>query len=239
MKAHYHSIETFGTVDGPGIRYVLFLAGCNLGCTFCHNPDTWVQGKQTISVQEVLADIVKYRTFYDTSGGGITISGGEPLLQADFVAALLAACQGLTINTAIDTAGFVPRKNIDTVLPFVNQVLFSLKSATSSVHQTLTCTGNEAIIANLFYIAEQVPLTLRYVVIPGINDSPEEITELAELVQALPKSIPIDLLPYHSMGRSKWEALGMSYRLAQVPPALPEDIQRVKNILTALGISTL
>ena len=135
MKAYYHSINTFGTVDGPGIRYLLFLAGCNLGCSFCHNPDTWVRTGKTISVDEIVEEIKKYRVFYDKSGGGITVSGGEPLLQAEFVSELFAKCKELGIHTALDTGGFFAQAELDKVPE--NQTVLSRKMRLSLAQNDL------------------------------------------------------------------------------------------------------
>lgn len=240
MKAYYHSVETFGAVDGPGIRYVLFLAGCNLGCAFCHNPDTWTQGGKTITVAEVLDDIAQYRSFYEASGGGITVSGGEPLLQAEFVAELFKACKAERIHTILDTSGYASQRKVEMVLPYADQVLFCLKAVTSKVHRQLTVAdNNEGIIANLRHIAAVATVTVRYVIIPGVNDSQSELMALAGLLQTLTKPVKVELLPYHTLGRHKWETLGMPYRLAAVPDAGPADLTRAKRLFEDSGIAVL
>jgi pyruvate formate lyase activating enzyme len=239
MKAYYHSIETFGTVDGPGIRYVLFLAGCNLGCVFCHNPDTWPRGEKTITVAQVLKDLSMYRSFYELSGGGITVSGGEPLLQAEFVAELFRACKAERIHTVLDTSGYTSQQNIALVVPYVDQVLFCLKAVNPAVHQQLTVAGNDDIIANLRYVATVATVIVRYVIIPGINDFPSDIVALASLLSTLPKPVKVELLPYHTLGRHKWESLGLQYNLSAVPDAKPDDIHNAKKILEDTGIVVL
>ena len=238
MKAYYHSIETFGAVDGPGIRYVLFLAGCNLGCAFCHNPDTWTQGKKTITVAEVLEDIAKYRSFYEASGG-ITVSGGEPLLQAGFVAELFQACKAEGIHTVMDTSGYASRQDVEMVLPYADQVLFCLKAVSPKVHRQLTVGDNDAIIANLQHIVAATTVTVRYVIIPGINDSQSELMALAGLLHALTTPVKAELLPYHTLGRHKWDSLGLPYRLPTAPDAKPDDMNRAKQILEDAGIAVL
>lgn len=238
MKAYYHSIETFGAVDGPGIRYVLFLTGCNLGCAFCHNPDTWTQGKKTITVAEVLEDIAQYRSFYEAPGG-ITVSGGEPLLQAGFVAELFKACKAEGIHTVLDTSGYASRQSVEIVLPYADQVLFCLKAVSPKVHRQLTVGDNDAIIANLQHIVAATTVTVRYVIIPGINDSQSELMALAGLLHALTTSVKVELLPYHTLGRHKWESLGLPYRLPAVPDAKPDDMNRAKQILEDAGIAVL
>jgi len=239
MQGYYHSIEHFGTVDGQGIRYVLFLSGCQLRCRFCHNPDTWQQGSQLISTEQVLADILHYRHFYDGSGGGITVSGGEPLLQSQFVAELFAACQNHNIHTTIDTAGYYDQENITAVLPYTKAVLFSIKAVDPQKHRQLAGFDNHQILSNLHYFTQHIPVTLRYVVIPGITTSDEDIQALAGLVHSLPAPVPVELLPYHSLGRQKWQALQMNYTLAHVPDATLQDVTLVANLLKKKGITLL
>lgn len=236
MKAYYHSINTFGTVDGPGIRYLLFLAGCNLGCSFCHNPDTWVRTGKTISVEEIVEEIKKYRVFYDKSGGGITVSGGEPLLQAEFVRELFTKCKEVGVHTALDTGGFVAQAELDKVLPHTDLVMFSLKAVDEEVHRQLTGKDNVLILQNLFHAASQTQLVLRYVVIPGVNESDSDLSKLAAIIKQLPPTVKIDLLPYHTMGKTKWQALKIPYKLNSVPDASQSDMQRVRDFFANAGI---
>lgn len=236
MKGYYHSIEPFGTVDGPGIRYVLFLAGCALSCDFCHNPDTWERGNKTITVEEVLADLEKYRSFYDASGGGITVSGGEPLLQPEFVAALFQACTERGIHTTLDTAGYCPAANVAQVLPYTKLVLFGLKAVDPLVHERLTRVQPTEIISNLRSVCASVPVVVRYVVIPGVNNRRTDWEALKLLVQSLPGKVTVDLLPYHLQGKIKWECLGKEYPLPDIAAADAKDVAEGKQILTAGGI---
>lgn len=237
-SGYYHSVETFGTVDGPGIRYVLFLSGCGLQCKFCHNPDTWQQGEKTITVEEVLCDIKRYKNFYDRSGGGLTVSGGEPLLQPKFVASLFKACQKAGIHTLLDTSGAAPKENLQEVLPYTNQVQFSIKAASKSLHAELTVMESTAIIPNLHYIADsQVSLVIRFVLIPSITDTQAELKKLADLIHSLPGKYRLELLPYHILGKEKWAALGKSYSLEHIPSATPEDIKKAASFLESLLIN--
>jgi len=238
MEGYYHSTERFGTVDGPGIRYVLFLSGCQLRCRFCHNPDTWRQGRQTISTEKVLADLLRYRHFYDASGGGLTLSGGEPLLQSQFVAELFKACHAHNIHTMIDTAGYYDQENITAILPYTDAALFSIKSADPERHRWLAGFDNTQIINNLKYMTQHLPVTLRYVVIPGITN-PFEIDVLINLIQSLPRPVTIELLPYHTYGRQKWQALQMKYTLDHIPEATPNDMKIVTDRLMAQGINVI
>ena len=236
MKGYYHSKETFGTVDGPGIRYVLFLAGCNLGCVFCHNPDTWQKGSKTITPQEVLADLQEYRHFYED--GGLTISGGEPLLQPEFVAETFALCKTQGIHTVLDTAGYCSAEALLQVLPYTDQVLFSLKAATRDLHRQLTAApSNDVVLRNLRYIAARKPVVIRYVVLPGISDRPEELAALISLLQGIEaQDLQVDILAYHKMGVYKWEELGMSYALEDLRAAGASDVELVKEKLKQAGL---
>lgn len=235
MQAYYHSIEEFGTVDGRGIRFVLFLAGCGLGCAFCHNPDTWERGRRQISIEQVLACYGEYKEFYQASGGGITVSGGEPLQQADFVAALFKACQELGIHTTLDTSGYAPRFALTQVLPYTEELLFCLKASCESKYKYLTNAGMADILKNLEYAVKLTSSTVRYVVIPDVNDRPEDICALAGIMHRLPNA-KLELLPYHNLGMSKWQELGWKYKLAAVRQANSVDIERMTARLLELGV---
>ena len=235
MQAYYHSIEEFGTVDGLGIRFVLFLSGCGLGCAFCHNPDTWERGHRQISIEQVLASYDEYRDFYQASGGGITVSGGEPLQQADFVAALFKVCRERGIHTTLDTSGHAPRFALTQVLPYTDELLFCLKASCDSKYKHLTNAGMAEILKNLEYAVTLTSSTVRYVVIPDVNDRPEDICALASIMSRLPTA-KLELLPYHSLGMSKWQELGWAYKLAAVRQANSADIERMTGQLLELGV---
>ncbi len=239
MQASYHSVETFGTVDGRGIRYVLFLSGCTMGCVFCHNPDTWSYGEKTITVAQVLADLNKYRRFYEASGGGITVSGGEPLLQADFVEALFKACREAGIHTTLDTAGCCPPESAARVARYTDEVLFCLKAASAAGYKELTAVDNTEVLANLRFFAAATSVTVRYVVIPGVNNAPADLRELAGLLKTLPRPLPVELLAYHELGREKWAKLGMPYRLEGIPSATAQQMAEARRILTSQGVVVL
>lgn len=239
VKGYYHSIDTFGAVDGRGIRYVLFMSGCSLGCKFCHNPDTWEQGNKVITAAEILKDYKRYRPFYNASSGGITVSGGEPLLQADFVAELFELCRHEGIHTTLDTSGYGPPSGITTVVAHTDEVLFSIKAVNPLKHKMLTQQNNDVILTNLRTAAALASITIRYVVIPDLNDSYEDIEALGMLVNSLNKDVPVELLPYHTLGRQKWDSLGWSYQLDDVRDATPENINFVRSILTKQHINVL
>ena len=239
MTGYVHSLEPFGTVDGPGIRMVVFLAGCQLGCAFCHNPDTWREkAGQQLTVEDILARFERNKPFYRK--GGITVSGGEPLLQAPFVRALFTACRERGIDTALDTAGYAPAEALASVLPVTDRVLFGLKAVHPLRHQRLTQRDNELILANLRQAAAgQAELVVRWVVIPGENDSADELSRLADLLHSLNRPLTVELLPYHTMALVKWQALGMHYKLADAPEATKEMVAAVRQTLAANGIICL
>ena len=240
MKGYYHSIETFGTVDGNGIRYVLFLAGCALGCRFCHNPDTWGAGSKTVTVEEVLADYRRYRLYYEASGGGLTVSGGEPLLQPGFVASLFAACRDKGIHTTLDTAGYAEASGIGAVVRNTDTVLFGLKGALEETYNRLTNCTQGKIVDNLYLVSGYpVELIIRYILIPSVNDSERELEAVAKLITSLKRNASVELLPYHTMGISKWHQLGLEYLLDGIPPASDADILNAKSFLTYAGITVV
>ena len=216
---------------------MLFLTGCALGCRFCHNPDTWEAGGKTVTVEAVLADYAKYAPYYAASGGGITVSGGEPLLQPEFVAALFAACREQGIHTTLDTAGFAAADSLASVLAYADTVLFGLKAVSSVSHRRLTGRDNSEILANLRLVAGSASeLVVRYIVVPGINNSPEELEALAILLNGLPQPVKVELLAYHLMGKAKWQQLGKHYELEGVPAAKETDMRQAAEVLSRQGI---
>ncbi|SDF43201.1 pyruvate formate lyase activating enzyme [Sporolituus thermophilus DSM 23256] len=234
-----HSCEPCGTVDGQGIRYVLFLAGCALRCKFCHNPDTWQPTGRPVTLDAVLSDLARYEAFYRFSGGGVTVSGGEPLLQAEFVAALFRACRRQGIHTTLDTAGFASPEKMAMVLPYTDAVLFSIKAALADKHVWLTGRSPGPIGENLRTAVGCAPVTVRYVVIPGLTDTAADFAALADLLHGLPRPVSVELLPYHTLGRAKWEGLGRRYPLAGVPAARREQMLAARAALTAQGIRVI
>lgn len=239
MQAYYHSTEIFGTVDGQGIRYVLFLTGCALACKFCHNRDTWQNKGDSITVEQVIKQYNRYRPYYEASGGGITVSGGEPLLQADFVAELFQRCRLDGIHTTLDTAGYAGQDSLARVSVHADAVLYGLKAIDDAIHRQLTGASNRLILTNLRWLADKAAVTVRYIVIPGINDSKADINKLALYLQSLPVLPPVELLPYHAAGRYKWQELGHVYPLEGIREAGVEDINHARLELTRRGIVVL
>lgn len=241
MLGRIHSIETFGTVDGPGLRYVLFMQGCLLRCQFCHNPDTWKrsEGKQ-VSVAEIIKEIEDYQPFFEAAGGGVTVSGGEPLLQLDFLAALFRELKQRGIHTAIDTSGGCYsssptfRKKLDEVLDLTDLVLLDIKQINEDKHQKLTGMSNRHILDFAAYLDERhVPVWIRHVLIPGKTDIDEDLTKLSRFISTLTNVEKIDVLPYHQLGVYKWKELGLDYPLEGTEPPTEDRVENAKRILHA------
>ncbi|KAA6451933.1 pyruvate formate-lyase-activating protein [Bacillus swezeyi] len=240
MNGNIHSIETFGTVDGPGIRYVIFTQGCLLRCQFCHNADTWEigAGKQ-MSVSEIVHDVQSYLPFIQSSGGGITVSGGEPLLQLPFVIELFKACKKLGIHTALDSSGgcysraLSFQKQITELIKYTDLVLLDIKHINRQKHIKLTGMPNNHILDFAGFLNEQqVPVWIRHVLVPGISDIDDDLITLGEFIGALANVQKIEVLPYHKLGVYKWEALGIEYPLKGVEPPSAERVEHAYRLLT-------
>lgn len=239
MKGRIHSIETCGTVDGPGLRYVIFMQGCLLRCQFCHNPDTWkmTDGKE-VTVQELVNDIESYLPFFQASGGGVTVSGGEPLIQTKFITELFKELKKLGIHTAIDTSGGCYskspsfRKSLDELLSMTDLVLMDLKQIDPEKHKKLTGLKNNHILDFARYLNDkQIPIWVRHVLVPGITDFDEDLYKLSDFIQTLSNVDRVEVLPYHKLGVYKWEELGYDYPLEGVEPPTEERVKNAVNIL--------
>ncbi|MEH7384436.1 pyruvate formate-lyase-activating protein [Bacillus sp. JJ1521] len=239
MNGRIHSIETCGTVDGPGLRYVIFTQGCLLRCQFCHNPDTWKlnMGKE-MSVSEIINDIKTYLPFFQASGGGVTVSGGEPLLQLDFLIELFKECKKLGIHTTIDSSGgcftrslqFMER--LEELLTLTDLILLDIKEIDSAKHKELTGMSNEHILDFAQYLSDKnVPVWIRHVLVPTISDNDEDLTKLSEFIKTLKNVKKIEILPYHKLGIYKWESLGLEYKLKDVEPPTVERVKNAERIL--------
>lgn len=237
MTGLIHSRETFGTVDGPGVRYVLFLSGCPLRCRYCHNPDTWASpAAETLSVEQVLEEYRKNRAFY--TSGGITVSGGEPMLQAEFVTALFTAAHAEGIHTCLDTSGapYTPEKPEawDALLSVCDLVLLDIKHTDPEAHRALTGASNENVLAFARRLSDLgVPTRLRHVLVPTLTDSDEQLSALAHLAASLRSLESLEFLPYHTLGQAKYQALGLPIPLPDVPEATEADLARAKATVRA------
>lgn len=234
---YLHSVETFGALDGPGIRYVLFLQGCPLHCSFCHNPDTWrsFTGK-IVTPEDALLDILKYKNFI--SSGGVTFSGGEPLLQPEFCQALIELCHREGLHCAIDTAGSIFLSNCRPAVDAADLILLDIKALDPIVCKELTGQDNQNALALLNY-CESVnkPVWIRHVLVPGITLIPGRLEELAEYLSGFSCIKQIELLPFHKMGEYKWEALGLCSPLTETSEPTQEEISLARELFQSRGFS--
>ncbi len=237
MKGFVHSIESFGTVDGPGTRMVVFLQGCPLRCVYCHNPDTW-QPKQgdTMTVAQILERFRDNRSFYET--GGITVSGGEPLVQLPFVTALFEAAKRDGIHTALDTSGALflddrrTRLRFDRLLTVTDLVLLDIKHIDATAHRRLTGRDNHRVLAFAHYLdTKRIPVWIRHVLVPGWTDDAETLTQLGHFIGRLSCVRRFELLPYHALGEEKYRRLGMPYPLTGVASPDKEAVRRAKMLV--------
>ncbi len=239
-KGIIHSFESFGLVDGPGVRCVVFLQGCNMRCRYCHNPETWCRNGESVSVKELFQKIWKYRTYWgkDYKKGGVTVSGGEPLLQIGFVTELFRLLKSHGIHTAIDTAGQPFRedeeflKKFDELLEYTDLVLLDLKMHDSTEHKKLTGFDNTNILRMAQYLSDKgMPMWIRHVLVPGITDSEEDLNNLSNFIKTLKTVEKVEVLPYHTIGAFKWENMNIDYPLKGVRTPTEEEVKRAQKIL--------
>lgn len=242
-KGIIHSFESFGCVDGPGVRFVVFLQGCNMRCKFCHNADTWtvkpVEGDMILTAEEVLERAERFKSYWGEDGG-ITVSGGEPLLQTEFVTMLFTLCRESGITTVLDTAGqpfsfeepfFSSFKKL---MDVTDLVILDLKHIDTEKHKNLTGFGNENILSMAKYLSDTgKKMWIRHVLVPGYTDDDESLHALASFIKELKGVERVEVLPYHTFGAYKWGALGYDYPLKGVEPPSKESTQNAKKILGA------
>lgn len=232
--AKVHSIESFGTVDGPGIRFVLFLQGCHLQCKYCHNRDTWdINGGEYKSVDEIVEKINRYKNYIIASGGGITVTGGEPLIQASFVLELFKKLKENGIHTCVDTSGmFALTDGIKEVLKYTDLVLLDIKHIDDEKCKELVGVSNKKELEFARYLSDNnIKMWIRQVLVPGYTDDGQDLLKLKNFLSTLKTVEKIQILPYHNMGKYKWEKLGLEYPLEGVREANQEDIDIAKKIL--------
>jgi len=233
VNGKIHSFETFGTVDGPGIRFVVFLKGCPLTCKYCHNRDAWsTEGAKLYTAEEVMSEIKKYRHFINSSNGGVTVSGGEALTQPEFVRQLFVKCREEGIHTAVDTSGYVNVEDVKDVMEYTDLVLLDLKQADEKKHRDLTGVENDKIKRFTQYLCDiNKPVWIRYVLVPGYTDDEADLKAAYEYLKKFKNIEKIEVLPYHKMGKIKWDKLKVEYPLEGVPEPTTEEVQKAKNIL--------
>ena len=236
-----HSFTTGSAVDGPGMRVVGWLSSCQFRCAFCHNPDTWkLSNGMPVSLTRAAEVVSQYRRSLNTMKGGLTISGGEPLLQYRFVMKLFAAVKGSGVHTALDTNGYFGERLTDEDLASVDLVLLGLKAIDPDVHKRLTGMDNKPVHEFARRLAaKKKPIRIRFVVVPGFTDDMDEVGRMADFAASLGNVERIDVLPFHQLGRYKWEKLGMDYKLRDAQPPSRQKIEEVLARLRAAGLTAV
>lgn len=229
LKGKLHSIETMGLVDGPGIRTVFFFQGCPLRCQYCHNPDSQsFSGLAEITAEEIVATALRYKSYYDATGGGVTFSGGEPLMQSAFILEALKALKEKGIATCIDTSGYGQMTYYEEIFKYTDHILLDIKHTRNDVHQTLTGLDMGG-IKNFLHALEGFSgtVTIRHVMVPGLSDDQKIMDEILQMIAPIQKNVDkIDILPYHKAGTEKYSQLNIPYQLETVP-AMNQDLAAV------------
>ncbi len=238
MEGNIHSFESFGTVDGPGIRYVVFMQGCPMRCKYCHNPDTWQVGAgKKYTAEAVFKEILKYKNYIKS--GGVTVSGGEPLLQSEFIAELFRLLKAEGIHTALDTSGVTFDKDNPqsvekhlSVLRYTDLVLLDIKHIDEDEHKALTGFSNKRMLDFAQFLSENgKKMWIRHVLVPDITDKDEYLQKLKQFISGLKTVERVEVLPYHTMGEVKYEKLGLPYPLKGVQPPAKQRIENARKIL--------
>ena len=238
MTGFIHSKESFGTVDGPGIRYVLFMQGCPMRCLYCHNPDTWKTGQGTpVTADEILTEFNKNKSFY--TKGGITVSGGEPLMQIDFLTELFKKAKEKNIHTCIDTSGITFNENdaeylskLNDLLNYTDLIMLDIKHIISENHKALTGWENKNVLSFAKYIdSKDIDIWIRHVVVTGYTDSYDDLFKLGEFIGRLKNLKALDVLPYHTMGVNKYKELNIPYKLDGVKAVTKEDAKKARQVI--------
>ena len=240
MIGHIHSTESFGAADGPGVRFIVFMQGCHMRCRYCHNPDTWkMDGGDVVTADEILKRALRFKPYWGKDGG-ITISGGEPLLQIDFVIELFKKAKELGINTCIDTAGNPFTKEepffskFEELMKYTDLLLLDLKEINPARHKDLTGFDNSNIIEMAKYLSEiNKPVWIRHVLVPEHSDFDEDLDALGDFIDTLSNVDRVEILPYHTLGKFKWENLGIPYTLESISPPSAERIENAKQRIHA------
>lgn len=239
-KGYVHSLESFGSVDGPGVRYIIFLSGCAMRCQFCHNPDTWkMTDGQEYTADELLDKAERFREYWGDKGG-ITVSGGEPLLQIDFMVELFKKAKERGINTCIDTSGnpYTDKEpffsKFEELMKYTDLVMLDIKHIDEEGHQILTKCSNKNILALAEKLSDMgIPMWIRHVLVPERNDRDDYLIRLREFIDTLKTVEKVEVLPYHTLGVHKWQTLGIPYELDGIDPPTKERIANARKILGA------
>ena len=234
LTGRIHSFETLGAVDGPGIRFVLFMQGCPLRCKYCHNRDTWdLKGGKEYTVDEIFNKIIRYKNYFITSNGGVTVSGGEPLLQPDFLIELFTRLKQVGIRTALDTSGmFDITEKIKKLIDLTDLFLVDIKCINDEICKDLVGRSNKKELEFIKYLDSiGKEIWIRQVIVPTITDKEEDLYKLRDFINSIDSISRVDLLPYHDLGKYKWIELNEVYPLENIRVANSSDIDRVKAIL--------
>jgi len=239
MKGRIHSLESFGTVDGPGVRFVVFVQGCPMRCAYCHNPDTWeMNGGTEMEPSYIIEQYERNKGFY--KGGGITVTGGEPLMQVDFLIDLFTLAKEKGIHTCIDSSGIAYKKNanpewlkkLDHLMTLTDLVMLDIKHIDPVKHKELTTQPNEGILAFAEYLNEKgVDMWIRHVVVPTITDDDKYLYQLGYFIGQFTNLKALDVLPYHTMGETKYEKLGIAYKLKGIPAMDKDKVIEKKQVV--------
>lgn len=234
IQAKIHSFESMGAVDGPGIRFIIFMQGCNLKCKYCHNRDTWdIKCGKVYCMQEVIDKILKYQNYFKSSNGGVTVSGGEPLLQPKFLINLFKQLKKHNIHTAIDTSGNVQiTDEIKELINLTDLFLLDIKCINDDICKKLTGVSNKKELEFARYLSDNnKDIWIRQVLVPGYTDKKEDLENLKKFIKELKTVKKVEVLPYHNMGKHKWEELGLKYELDEIRVATQGDVIKAKEIL--------
>lgn len=238
-QGRIHSLESFGTVDGPGTRYVVFVQGCPMRCKYCHNPDTWsMTAGEMMDPEYIVEQYERNEPFY-RNGGGLTVTGGEPLMQVDFLIDLFTLCKEKNIHTCIDTSGIAFKKGneefikkLDKLMTLTDLIMLDIKHIDPEKHMELTSQPNDGILAFAEYVSDKnVDIWIRHVVVPGITDDDEYLYKLGYFIGGLKTLKALDVLPYHTMGKPKYEKLGIEYPLGDTPPMDKKEVINKKEVI--------
>jgi pyruvate formate lyase activating enzyme len=241
VDGYIHSVETLGTVDGPGVRYVIFVQGCPLRCLYCHNPDSFkMKNGRLVSSSSLLDEIQRTADFLRRAKGGVTISGGEPLVQPGFIASLFRGCKEMNLHTALDTNGHLGTKATDEMLADVDLVLLDIKSFDPAIYRRVT--GAE--LQPTLDFARRLDrmgreMWIRFVLVPGLTDDPANVENLADFVASLKMVKRVEVAPFHKMGEFKWKELRRTYKLADTEPPTPESIKQVHHAFSSRGLTVV
>ena len=232
IKGNVHSIQSLGTVDGPGIRFVLFMQGCNLRCGFCHNPDTWaMSGGTEYSPQEIVDKVKRYKEYFGATGG-ITISGGEPLLQSDFCREVFTLCHSEDINTCLDTSGSILNDNVKKLLDVTDRVLLDIKFTNDNDYREYAGCSIDKPLEFLKYLdSKKIPTTLRHVIVPTVTDGEQNVKKIKEIANANLCVDKIELLPFRKICQTKYDTMGLKFRFGHLPEPSSDKMQELNKLI--------